>query len=97
MSQSTLKDVLIESLKEIEADGDIVISTTTPSVVINKLVEAVGRVYPVDLTEDEFAAVKNSVNVTCEGLKLDDWDFQTHIGLTKTELKAVLNKLNSSV
>ncbi|WP_286266997.1 hypothetical protein [Thalassotalea atypica] len=97
MSQSTLKDVIIESLKELEADGDIVISTTTPSTVIDKLVHAVTKVYPTTLTKDELAAIKNSVNVTCEGFKLDDEDFQTHIGLTKSELEVVLSKLNGSV
>ena len=97
MSISELKNSIIESLNELEANGDIVISTTTPDIVIDKLVRAVTKVYPVNLTEDEFRAVKNAVNVTCSGFKLDDCDFQTHIGLTKDDLGIVLNKLNKSV
>ncbi|GLR72667.1 hypothetical protein [Agaribacter marinus] len=97
MSKSELEKILTESLNELESSGDIVISTTTPNVVIDKLVQAVSNVYPITLTELELSAVKNAVHVTYSGFKLDDWDFQTHIGLTKDELAVVFKKLGNSV
>lgn len=44
------------------------------------------------LTQEEFSAIKNAVNVTWSGSHLDGWDFQTHIGLTREQLKDTLDK-----
>ncbi|GAA5646025.1 MULTISPECIES: hypothetical protein [Vibrio] len=97
MGNLSINEVMLEALNELEANGDIVISTTVPNVIVDKLIEACKQVSPISLSEIEFSAVKNAVNATCNGTKLDDSDFQTHIGLTKEELKVVAEKLGKAV
>jgi len=93
MKMTIVEEVIAQALKELEETGDIVVTTTIPSQITSKIAHAVHEVSPNLLTSEEFSAVKNAVNVTCSGFKLDDWDFQTHIGLTREQLKRTLEKM----
>lgn len=96
MDKLAVEQAIIQALKELEESGDIVVTTTIPSQVASKINKAVQAVSPNLLTQEEFSAVKNAVNVTWSGFHLDDWDFQTHIGLTREQLKDTLNKMGKT-
>ncbi len=96
MNIEEIKEKVSEALKGLEESGDIVITTATPNLVVNKVVEALGSDTKNLLNDDEFRAVLNSLNVLAHDVKLDSRDFQTIIGIEKEDLKTVFDKLNAS-
>lgn len=96
MSNFILKEVILETIRELEESGDIVISTTVPSEIINKLDKAIQEVSPNLLSTEEYSALINAANLTCSGFHVDDLDFQTHVGITRDQLSDLLKKLGNS-
>ena len=92
MNIEEIKSKVSNVLKGLEESGDIVITTVTPNLVVNKIVEALGGHTKSLLNDDEFRAVLNSLNVLVHDIKLDSRNFQTIIGIEKEDLKAVLDK-----
>ena len=82
-----------KALNDLEESGDIVITTTTPSVITRKVVEAIGYNVQNLLNDEEYRAVLNSLNVLAHDVKLDNNDFQTIIGIERSSLKTVYDKL----
>lgn len=93
MDTEELKLNISEALKNLEDSGDIMITTSTPNVVVNKLLKALGKDLENLLNDMECSAVINCLNVSSHDIKLDDKDFQTIIGIEKEDLKSVLDKL----
>ncbi|WP_428243254.1 hypothetical protein [Gynuella sp.] len=91
-----VEQAIVQALNELEESGDIVVATTMRSQVASKINRAVQAVSPNLLTQEEFSAIKNAVNVTWSGFPLDDWGFQTHIGLTREQLKDTLDKMGKA-
>ncbi len=93
MNDSVLKEAIVGALRELEQSGDIVISTSIPNDVVKKLMEAVQSVSPNLLSADEYSAIINAANLTWSGFYVDDWDFQTHVSLTREQLGEALKKM----
>lgn len=93
MNVEELRLNISETLKNLEASGDIMITTSTPNTVVNTLLETLGKDIENLLNDMEFSAVINCLNVLSHDIKLDDKDFQTIIGIEKEDLKRVLDKL----
>ena len=94
MNLEQAKIKLLDVLAELEEAGEIVVASTTPVVVVEKIAKRMGREIESVLNDDEFKAVLNSLNVLVHNIKLDDRDFQSIIGTEKDELRVVLDKLN---
>jgi len=96
MSESIVKEVLINTINELEEAGDIVVVNPTENAVANKLFRAVQEVSPNMLSAAELGGIINALNAHNLGFGLDDNDFQTIIGLSKEELSAAAKKLKVS-
>jgi len=42
------------------------------------------------VNEEELAAITNALNEVCNGVDIDDREFQTRLGVTRQELRAIL-------
>lgn len=93
MDTEELKLNISEALKNLEDSGDIMITTSTPNIIVDKLLKALGKDLENLLNDMEFSTVINCLNVSSNDIKLDDKDFQTIIGIEKEDLKSVLDKL----
>ncbi len=93
MNIEKLKLNVNECLKNLEASGDIMITTSTPNTVVDKLLETLGKDLENLSNDIEFSAIINCLNVLSHDIKLDDKDFQTIISIEKEDLKFVLDKL----
>lgn len=93
MSIEELKPKISNALEKLEASGDIMITTSTPNTVVDSLIGAMGHNIKSLLSDDEFFAITNCLNVLIHDVELDDRDFQTIIGIEKNDLKFVLDKL----
>ena len=94
MNLEQVRIKLRDVLAELEEAEEIVVTSTTPVTVVEKIATSLGRDMESVLDDDEFKAVLNSLNVLVHNIKLDDRDFQSIIGIEKDELKAVFDKLN---
>ena len=48
----------------------------------------------VELTKDELVIVSNAINEICHGPEaIEDWEFGTRVGASRTEAKALLERL----
>ena len=93
MNDNVLKNAIIEALAKLDRDGDIVITTSTPNVVVNTIFEAIQSVSPNLLSTDEFSAILNATNLTWSGFYVDDSEFETYVGLTREQLGEAIRKL----
>ena len=79
---------------DLENNSDLAVTTTRGHVVgfITKAVSACARG---SLSQDEYRGVLNVLNEACNGAKpIEDWECHSLTGLTKDELRAVLDRLN---
>ena len=95
MSSSVVKEAIAQSLSDLIENQDILITSSTENIVLEKIFNAVQSVSPNMLSEKELGGIINALNVPDLGFKLDENDFQTIIGLTKEELKIASNKLKA--
>lgn len=95
MDMHEIKLKISETLEELEKSGDIVVTSVAPNVVINKFLDTIGDDISLFLDEDQYGAVLNSLNVLISGVKVDNRDFQTIIGLEKYELQNIFDVLNN--
>ncbi|GEM_PF-2246957 len=96
MSESVVKAVLIQAIKELEALGDIVVVNPAENFVANKLFKTVQEVSPNLLSPSELGGIIHALYAPKLGFGLDDNDFQTIVGLTKEELESAAKKLKPS-
>jgi len=94
MNSELVKIKLTDVLSELEKAGEIVVTSTTPNTVVEKIAASLGQQMESVLEDDEFRAILNSLNVIVHDIKLDDRDFQSIIGIEKDKLKSVLDKLS---
>ena len=94
MNNEDLKLKLSQILLDLENSGDIILTTSTPNMLVERIVRTIENYKINSINEEEFIAIQNSLNVLIHGIQLDDRDFQTIIGIEKTDLKNVLNKLS---
>ena len=95
MADSIVKEAIVRTIKELEESGDLVVVNPIENAVANKLFEAVQEVSPNLLSAAELGGIINALNAHNLGFGLDDNDFQTIIGLTKTELEVATSKLKA--
>ena len=93
MADSIVKEAIVRTIKELEESGDLVVVNPIENAVANKLFEAVQEVSPNLLSSAELGGIINALNAHNLGFGLDGNDFQTIIGLTKTELAVATSKL----
>lgn len=93
MKNPIVQEAILSALQALEQQGDIVITTSTPSQVMNRIFDAVQAVSPNLLNAAEYSAIISAAANTCSGFRLDNWDFQTHIGMTREDLAAAIKKL----
>ena len=90
---SNIKEVISTALNQLEESGDIVITTSSSEPIAEKIIGTLGSSLGALLDGEEYRAVTNSLNALVNDVKVDDRDFQTIIGLDKSELEEVLDKL----
>lgn len=59
-----------------------------------KLVSYNGSIFNLKLTKEELILAVGAINEVCNGIHIDDWDFETRLGVSKNEARAFLKKLN---
>ena len=55
--------------------------------------ESSDRPVSVDFAKDDLSAVINSINEVCNGISIEDSEFQARIGSTRIELQLILERL----
>ncbi|KAB0480285.1 hypothetical protein F7Q91_09175 [Vibrio chagasii] len=90
---SNIEEVIKTALTQLEESGDIVITASSPEPIAEKMIGSLGSSLGALLDGEEYRAVTNSLNALVNDVKVDDRDFQTIIGLDKSELGEVLDKL----
>jgi hypothetical protein len=82
------------AISDLERNSDVALVTTREHVV-GFITKAVSASALGALSQDEYRGVLNVMNEACNGANaIEDWECHSLTGLTKDELKAVLNKLN---
>jgi hypothetical protein len=56
-----------------------------------------GPAAPPVLTRDDLVVINNALNEICNGLPIDDEEFQTRIGYTREAARKVLEKIAKSL
>ncbi|GAB2192064.1 hypothetical protein MAH1_36730 [Sessilibacter sp. MAH1] len=95
MNDSVVKEALINSVKELEASGEIVVVNPIENAVALRLFEKVQQVSPNMLTASELGGIINALNANKLGFGLDDDDFQTIVGVSKEQLAIAVEKLKA--
>lgn len=90
---NNINEVISSALTQLEESGDIVITTSSPDPIAEKIIGSLGSSIGALLQGEEYRAVTNSLHALVNDVKVDDRDFQTLIGLDKNELQEVLDKL----
>ncbi|PAX08183.1 hypothetical protein [Sphingomonas lenta] len=47
-----------------------------------------------EFSADELNMLNNCLNELCNGVRIEDWEFQTRIGWTRAEVRELLDKIN---
>ena len=90
---SVVRQAIANVLNEMVESQDIMLTTSTEDIVLEKIFNAVQSVSPNMLSAKELGGIINALNAPDLGFKLDENDFQTIVGLTKEELKIASKKL----
>ncbi|MEU8320513.1 hypothetical protein AB0C33_19330 [Nonomuraea sp. NPDC048881] len=62
-----------------------------------EIVRATAEVITVNLGPDDALAINNALNEVCNGVHLDDWDFQTRMGVERDQARSVLRAISDSI
>lgn len=49
------------------------------------------------LTDDEVSILNNCLNELCNGVRIEDWEFQTRIGWTRDDVRVLLSKIHAAL
>lgn len=93
MEASVIHEVIVSTLERLEQNLDLLITSSKPNSVSHALTQAVLSVSPHLLSSQEYAAILAVLRVLCTGYRLDDEQFQLHVGMSRGELGKVLQKL----
>lgn len=81
------------ALDDLEANRDLAL-TTDRRLVIGFLVKSLSRAFPASaLSAQEIVGVHNAINEVCNGVQIEDADFETRLGISRAALARVLEKL----
>ena len=47
--------------------------------------------------DDELAMLNNCLNEVCNGVHIEDWEFQTRIGYDRARVQDLLSKVNAQL
>jgi len=59
-----------------------------------KLLSYNGSIYNLNLTKDELIVAIGAMNEVCNGIHIDDWDFETRLGVSKSDARVFLKELH---
>lgn len=59
-----------------------------------KLISYDGSVYNLNLTSEELILTIGAINEVCNGIHIDDWDFETRLGVSKADARVFLKELD---
>ncbi|MFE0146143.1 hypothetical protein ACFWY5_03320 [Nonomuraea sp. NPDC059007] len=62
-----------------------------------KIIRATADVITADLGPDNALAINNALNEICNGVNLNDWDFQTRMGVDREQARAVLRAISDAI
>jgi hypothetical protein len=89
-----LNKALSAALHRLEADEEIVVCTTSPQRVVDRLSEAVLGVVPsTDLTPSELNGLRLLVHQAIGNPTFFDWEMPTLTGFSADDFKAIAEKL----
>jgi len=94
MNDHALSNVVREALLQLEADGHIVIVSTTIGPILDAIANKVADVVPrTDLSLRELSATRLLINQAIHDTRFFDWEMPTLTGLTIEEFSIVARKL----
>ena len=89
-----LDRALAAALYKLEADQEIVVCTTSPQRIVDRLSEAVLEVVPrTDLTASELNGLRLLVHQAISNPTFFDWEMPTLTGFSADDFKAIAEKL----
>jgi hypothetical protein len=47
------------------------------------------------LSDDEIVMLNNCLNEICNGVHIEDWEFQTRVGWSRAEVQKLLSRINA--
>lgn len=80
-------------LQEFEELGELVLTSSNQRGISKRILNSLGVSLDQSLSENELIAVLNSINAVLNGVKVDDFDFATIIGVSKDELTEIFETL----
>ena len=48
------------------------------------------------LSKEELGTINNALNEVCNGIAIEEWEFETRMGCTSVETKDLLEKVNQT-
>ncbi|MES2819947.1 MAG: hypothetical protein V4812_13280 [Pseudomonadota bacterium] len=93
MEATVVHQAIVATLERLEHNLDLLITSSQPSTVGHALTQAVLGVSPHLLSSHEYAALLAGLRVLCAGYRLDDAQFQRHVGMSRSELGSLVQKL----
>lgn len=97
MDTNEFRQNVLNALLELESEGEIVITTTMPESLANRIVDSVHTDIPNIISGEEASAITNGMNALLHDIRPDNRDFQTIIGIPKDKFRTLQTKLTNSV
>lgn len=81
------------ALQKLEESSELVLTSSNLRGAARTILDSLGASLDQSLSEKELMAVLNAINAVLNGVKIDDFDFSTIIGVSKNELALTFEKL----
>ncbi|WP_204056854.1 hypothetical protein [Microbispora corallina] len=62
-----------------------------------EIIRATSDAITVSLEPDDAVAINNALNEICNGVHLDEWDFQTRMGVDREQARKVLHAIGAAI
>ncbi len=62
-----------------------------------EIIRATADAITISLGPDDALAVNNALNEICNGVHLDEWDFQTRMGVDREHARKVLHAISAAI
>ncbi|WP_405396234.1 hypothetical protein [Microbispora hainanensis] len=62
-----------------------------------EIIRATADAITISLGPDDALAVNNALNEICNGVHLDEWDFQTRMGVDREHARKVLQTMGAAI
>lgn len=50
--------------------------------------------YTVEIDKDELLLINNAINEVCNGIHIDEWEFETRLGVSREQGRALLAEID---